>query len=178
MKNSSLNRQKVKSTFCVLVSRCSVSREGSCRTYVVGVIHLQDPTPRLVDLLVTLVAPAHAQRRVHVHVMTGQVEGDQALENDAPAREGARQEDQQTRGGAAVRHHVEDGAELGGLLEMARGDAVEGVEQAGYAVCGCASAGVQRHVVEGCDGKDDAAVACARVSGEGRERLAPKYLSN
>lgn len=52
---------------------------------------------------------------------------------------------------------------------MARGDAIEGIEEARDAVCGCARAGMQRHVVEGRNGKDDATIAWAEVSGEGQE---------
>jgi len=46
-------------------------------------------------------------------------------------------------------------------MEVARGDAVEGVEEAGYAVEDGAGAGVEGHVVEGGEGEDDAGVACA-----------------
>ena len=69
--------------------------------YVVRVVLLQDPAPALVDILVALSATAHTECRVHVHVVTSQIEGDEALEDNAPSRESLRQEDEQTRGCAA-----------------------------------------------------------------------------
>ena len=106
-----------------------------------------------------LALPRHGQRREHVHVVTRQVQADQALEQDRPARPGGRQEDQQTGRGAAVRDHVEHAAKLGGLLEVARRVAVERVEQAGYAVEERAGARVQGHVVERGSGEDNTGVA-------------------
>lgn len=79
---------------------------SNTRSYVIGVVLLQDPAPALVDVLVALSAAAHTERRIHVHVVAGQVERNEALEHNAPAREGLCQEDQQTRRCAAVRHHV------------------------------------------------------------------------
>ena len=104
-------------------------------------------------------AAAHAQGSVHVHVVAGQVQRDQPLEDDAPAREGLREEDQQTRRGAAIGDHVEHGAELGTLLIGAGRDAIEGVEQTRYAVKGGACARVEGHVVERDEGKEDADIA-------------------
>lgn len=46
------------------------------------------------------------------------------------------------------------------LLVVARGDAVEGVKEAGYAVEDGAGAGVEGHVVEGGEGEDYPGVAC------------------
>lgn len=94
-----------------------------------------------------------------MHVVAGEVERDQALEEDGPAGEGRRQEHKQTGGGAAVRHHVEHGAEARRLLKIAGRVAVEGVEEARHAVQQRAGARVQRHVVERGDGQDDARVA-------------------
>lgn len=136
--------------------------------YIVGVVLFQNPAPALIDILMALPAAAHTQRRIHMHVVTGQVQADQALENDAEAREGLRQEDEQARGRAPVRHHIEHGAELGGLAEAAGGVAIQGVEQAGDAVEERAGAGVQRHVVEGCEREDDARVAWRIMLGEVR----------
>jgi hypothetical protein len=129
-------------------------------TYLVRVVLPQDPAPARRHVLVALSASAHAQRRIHVHVVTGQVERDQALEDDAPAGEGLRQKDEQTRRCAAVGDHVQHGAKLGALFVGTGCVAVEGVEQAGDAVEGCACAGVEGHVVEGREGKDDTGVAC------------------
>ena len=73
---------------------------------------------------------AHDQSRVHVHVVTGEVETDEALEEDGPARECGGEEDQKARCCAAVRHHVQDGAEARRLAEVSGSVAVEGVEEA------------------------------------------------
>lgn len=122
----------------------------------------------------------HDQRGVHVHVVAGQVQADQALEEHAVRRLGRREEDEQARGGAAVRDHVEHGAEPRRLVEPARRDAIGGVQQAGDAVQEATAAGVERHEVEGGDGQDDAAVACRESSasitapeGGGLERAIP-----
>ena len=40
---------------------------------------MQDPTPSRINFLVTLSLGTHRQGRVHVDVVTGQVEADQAL---------------------------------------------------------------------------------------------------
>lgn len=103
---------------------------------------------------------ADDERRVHVHVVAGEVERDEALEEDGPARERRRQEDEQARRRAAVRHHVEDGAEARRLLKVARGVAVQRVEELRHGVEERAGAWVEGHVVERCDGEDDARVAC------------------
>lgn len=56
-------------------------------THPVRVVKMQDPTSAAVDLLVALSTPAHAQRRIHVDIVTRQVKADQSLENDTPSRE-------------------------------------------------------------------------------------------
>lgn len=106
----------------------------------------------------------HDERRVHVDIVTSEVKRDQALEDDGPPGEGGGQEDQQARGCASVRHHVEDRTEARALLVVSRGIAVEGVEEAGDAVEQRACSWVQRHVVEGSDCEDDSNVACQLVS--------------
>lgn len=156
MKKSSLNKQKMKRTVCEVVSRLPSTNIHNYRSYRVGIIQVQYLASALIDLLVTL--SAHAQRRIHVHIVTRQIQRDQSLENDAPSRERACQEDNQTRGCTAVRHHVEHSSELGGLFKFARSHAVEGIEEAGDAVRGGACAGVERHVVEGGDGEDDTTI--------------------
>jgi len=52
--------------------------------------------------------------------MARQIQADQALEHDAPPREGRRKKYQQASGSAPVRHHVQHSTELCGLLEFAR----------------------------------------------------------
>lgn len=91
--------------------------------------------------------------------MAREIEGDEALKHDRPARKRRREKDQQTRRRAAIRHHVQHGAEAGRLAEVAGGVAVQGVEETGHAVEDCAGARVERHVVEGAQGEDDAHVA-------------------
>jgi hypothetical protein len=149
MKKSSLRAQKVKRTFCSGVSMLRVGKmrlkarprlgprplclsacmyRGGSATYVVRVIHLQHPTPTLIHLLMALPTPAHTQRSIHVHIMARQIQANQALENDTPSREGARKEDKQASRRAAIRHHIEDSAEFGRLLEVTGSEAVERVE--------------------------------------------------
>ena len=102
---------------------------------------------------------AHGQCGVHVNVVTGEIQADESLEDDAPSRPGGGQEDEEAGGGAAVRHHVEHCAEGGGLVVASSGHAVERVKEAGYRVEEGACSGVQWHVVERGDGEDDARVA-------------------
>jgi hypothetical protein len=94
-----------------------------------------------------------------MHVVTRQVQRYQALEYDAPSRKRAGQKDQQTRGCASIRYHIQHGTEFGALFESAGGDAIEGVQKAGYAVEESASTRMEGHVVEGYEGKHDAEVA-------------------
>ena len=115
----------------------------------------------------TLPPPRHRQRRIHMHIMARQIQRDEPLEQQRPARPGGGEEDEQAGGGAAVGDHVEDGAELGGLVEVAGGDAVEGVEEAGDAVEEGAGAGVEGHVVEGGESEDYAGVAWGVLDGGG-----------
>lgn len=91
--------------------------------------------------------------------MARKIQADQALEDHAPAGLGRRQKHQQAGSGAAVRHHVQNGAEAGRLLEPASCVAVEGVEEAADAVEEGAAARVQGHEVEGGERKDDAGVS-------------------
>lgn len=76
----------------------------------------------------TLGLPAHGESRVHVHVMAGEVQADQHLEDHAVGRLGGREEDEQAGRRAAVRHHVQHRAEPRALPELARREAVERVE--------------------------------------------------
>jgi hypothetical protein len=128
MKKISFMAQKMKRTFCGVVSS-EHTLESASPTYVVGVVLLQDPTPALVDVLMALSAAAHAQGRVHVHVVASQIQRDETLENDAPPGKCLRQEDQQTGRGAPVRDHVQYRAKFCGLLEPTGCVAVEGIEE-------------------------------------------------
>lgn len=128
-------------------------------TYLVGIVEVHYPVPVGRDVLVALRAPAHAQRRIHVHVVAGEVKRDQALEDDAPAGEGLGKEHKQAGRGAAIGDHVQHGTELGALFVVAGCVAVERVEEARHAVERGACARVEGHVVEGREGEDDSAVA-------------------
>jgi hypothetical protein len=133
-------------------------------TYVVGVVLLQQPTPALVYILVALAAAAHAQSRIHVHVVTGQIQRDEALEDDAEARESLRQEDEQTRCCTPVCDHVQHRTKLGALFVCSRCVSIERVEKAGYAVEEGACAWMEGHVVERDQGEEDARVTCVFVN--------------
>lgn len=74
--------------------------------------------PAGIDFLVALVLATAAQRGIHVHVVTGHVQRDQALEDNSPPRPGRAQKDQQARSGAAVCHHVQHRTKGGRLLEI------------------------------------------------------------
>ena len=90
---------------------------------------MHDLAPVDIDVLVALTAATHGQSGIHVHVVAGEVETDQELEDHAPARLGCRQENEQAGCCAAVCHHVQHSAELGGLIELARSVAVQGIQQ-------------------------------------------------
>lgn len=102
---------------------------------------------------------AHSQGSIHVHVMAGQIQADQALEDPAVRWLRRRQEDEQARGGAPIGHHIKDRAEARALVVLAGGDAIERVQKAGHGVEEAASARVQGHEKEGSEGEDDADVA-------------------
>jgi hypothetical protein len=72
----------------------------------------------------------HGQRRVHVDVMTGEIEADQALENDTPSGKGGCQKYQQTGSGATISYHIQHGTKRGGLVIPSSCDPVCGIEKA------------------------------------------------
>jgi tRNA G26 N,N-dimethylase Trm1 len=120
-------------------------------TYLVGVVKMHNAVLRR-HVLVALALAAHHQRRVHVHVMAGEIQTDQALENHRVRGLRSGKEDQQASGRAAISDHVEDGAEASGLLELARGHAVQRIEEAADGVEEAAAARVEGHEVEGAEG--------------------------
>lgn len=67
---------------------------------------MQHPATAGVNFLVALVGTTHAQGSIHMHVVTGKIQADQALEDNRPAGPGGAQENQQTRSRATIRHHV------------------------------------------------------------------------
>jgi hypothetical protein len=107
-----------------------VRATGLRETYVIGVVLFQYPATAFVDFLVAHALAAHGERRVHVHIMTGQIQTDQSLENYTKSRECGCQKNQETGGSAPIRDHVQDCAKLGRLVEVACRKAVERVEQA------------------------------------------------
>lgn len=103
-----------------------------------------------------------------MHVMAREIQRDKTLKHDRPARERGGEENKQTRRRAAISHHIQNSAEAGGLAEVARGVAVERVEETRHAVEDCAGSGVERHVVERAEGEDDAHVAWGLLLGSAR----------
>jgi hypothetical protein len=79
---------------------------------------------------VALSAAAHAQRRIHMHIVARQIKRDEALEDNAESGERLRQEDEQTGSGAPIRDHVQHRTEFGGLLEATGCIAIKGIEKA------------------------------------------------
>lgn len=73
----------------------SLEKVQNIVTHPVRIIEIQDPTPVLVHFLVALIRPTHDKCGIHVDVVTGKVQRDQALEEDCPPREGRRQENEE-----------------------------------------------------------------------------------
>jgi len=120
-------------------------------TYLVGVVQVHN-TVLCRHVLVALALAAHDQRGVHVHVVASKVQADQTLEDHRVRRLRSRKEDEQASSSAAISDHVENGAEARGLLELARGHAVQRIEQAADGVEEAAAARVEGHEVEGAEG--------------------------
>lgn len=98
-------------------SRLELVCDGCVGAYLVRVVEVEDPAAALVDALVAARGTTHGERRIHVDVVAGEVEREQALEDDGPSREGAGEEDEEAGCRAAVGHHIKHRAEAGGLLE-------------------------------------------------------------
>lgn len=101
-----------------------------------------------------LVGSADAQSSVHVHIVTSHVQANQTLEHDSPAGPGGAQENEQARGSAAVRDHIQDGAEGGRLVVVPSSIAIQCIQQTRHTIEDRAGARVKGHVVERGDGKD------------------------
>lgn len=106
--------------------RNMVSGNGA---YLVRVVKVQDVRTALIHLLMGLALSTHYQRRIHVHIVTSEIHGNQSLENNRPTRECGSEKDEQASGCASIGYHVEDGTETCGLLEDAGCVAVQGVEE-------------------------------------------------
>lgn len=64
------------------------------KTYLVRVIKVQDVRTALIHLLMALSLPTHNKRRIHMHIMTRQIQRNQTLENNRPAWESGCEEDE------------------------------------------------------------------------------------
>ena len=82
-----------------------------------------------------------------MHVMTRQVQGYQALEENRPFGVRATKKAEEACGGAPIRHHVEYRSELCALVEPPGSPAIERVEKAGERVQECAVMWVVGHEV-------------------------------
>lgn len=99
-------------------------------THLAVVVLVQNPASSSLNVLVALASSSHAKRGVHVHIVTGEVQRNQALENDRPPRPRGAEEYQQTGGCAPVRHHVEHRTKSGGLIVVSRRISIQGIQQA------------------------------------------------
>ena len=92
------------------------------------------PAPGCGDVLVALIGPSHAESRIHVNVVTGQIQRDKALEQESPARPSGGEENKKTGGGAAICHHVQHRSKFGGLFKVSSGISIKSIEETGNAV--------------------------------------------
>lgn len=122
------------------------------------VVLIQHPAPGGIDLLVALAGTTHAQSGIHVHVMTGHIQTNQALENNSPSRPSRAQKHQQARSCATIRHHVKHRSEGRRLVKVPRGVPIQGIQQARHTVQQRACARMQRHVVERSNREDDSRI--------------------
>jgi len=125
----------------------------------VVVVQVHDLAPLCINVLVALAAATHGESGIHVHVMAGEVETDEELEDHAPARHSGRKEDKEAGGGAAICHHVQDSSELCGLVEGTGSVAIESIQKARDAVEEGACARMKGHVVERAQSEEDTSVA-------------------
>lgn len=93
--------------------------------YLAVVVLVENPASLGIDLLVAHVRAAHAESGVHVHIVTGHVQADQALEDDGPTRPRRAQEHQQTSSSATISHHVQHCAECSRLVEVSRSISIQ-----------------------------------------------------
>ena len=91
MKKTSLRQQKRKRTVWTNQHPCPCK---SSDTYLVRIIQVQDPASRFVDILVTIVRTSHRKSCVHMNVVTRKIQRNQSLEDERPAWESGREEDE------------------------------------------------------------------------------------
>jgi len=61
---------------------------------LIRVIQVQNPASRFIDLLVTGIPSSHNKGRIHVNIMTSQIQRDESLKEESPPRPGRRKEDE------------------------------------------------------------------------------------
>ena len=118
-----------------------------------------------------LAGSAHAESSVHVHVVTGHIQADETLEDDGPAGPSRAEEDQKTRGSAAIGDHVQHCTESGGLVEVSCCITVQAVQQTGHRVEEGTGPGVEGHVVQRGEGQKDPGISWERVKPDANFRL-------
>ena len=130
MKKSSFIRQKTNRTIYIDQQTQMTSKISQHKgAHFVGIVEVQDPAARLVDIFMAFAGATHGQGRIHVHVMAGQVERNQALKDDGPAGESRCEEDEQARCCTSIGDHVKKSAEASRLVKVARGITVESIEE-------------------------------------------------
>ena len=95
-----------------------------------------------------LALAAHNQCRIHLHVVASEIQADQTLEDHGVGGLRGGEEDQQASGRAAISDHVQHSTKASGLLELARGHAVQRIEKTADGVEEAAAARVEGHEVE------------------------------
>lgn len=115
--------------------------------YLVGVVQIQKPVLALVNVLVARVGATDHEGSIHVHVVAGEVNGNQTLEENSPSRESGRQEDEEAGGGAAISDHVKHGTKASRLFENSGSIAIDCIEQTGDAIQEGTCSRVDGHVV-------------------------------
>lgn len=98
-------------------------------SYLAVVVLVENPASLGIYLLVAHVRAAHAESGVHVHIMTGHVQADQALEDDGPTRPRGAQEHQQTSSSTTISHHVQHCAKCSRLVKVSCGIAIQRIQQ-------------------------------------------------
>lgn len=129
---------------------------------------MQNPAPARLDLFMAL--PTHGQSRVHMDVVAGEIQGNQALEQDGPSRKGRGQEHQETGSRAAVGDHVQHRTKSCGLIVPPRCQAVRGIEKARDTVQTRTRPRMKGHVVERSKGEDDSGISCNAIRQRGAQR--------
>lgn len=105
-----------------------------------------------IDVFVVWVGIFNDYCCVYVDVVVGEVEGDKVLKNNGLVWESGWEKDKEVRSGVLIGDYVEDGVEVGWLVEGVCGIIIEGVEEVRYVVEKGVGLGVEWYVVEWCKG--------------------------